>query len=192
MRRITNLIGSAALLASVCTVAATGSIASAATANKCGQLTLSAIKSYGFTKATGPKITQYNFTKSSANAANALGETIDFGAKALVISCVTPSDIAKLSVQAGGKKTWTAQQYMNWMVKDSAGAMKATPTAGTTSYLDFGNGKEDGLGSTVKSSSVRLDAFVFHSYIIMVQTAPVSAKPSAALTKFIKAAGMLF
>ena len=192
MRRITNLIGSAALLASVCTVAATGSIASAATANKCGQLTLSAIKSYGFTKATGPKITQYNFTKSSANAANALGETIDFGAKALVISCVTPSDIAKLSVQAGGKKTWTAQQYMNWMVKDSAGAMKATPTAGTTSYLDFGSGKEDGLGSTVKATSVRLDAFVFHNYILMIQTAPVSVKPSAALSAFIKAAGMMF
>ena len=192
MRRITNLIGSAALLASVCTVAATGSIASAATANKCGQLTLSAIKSYGFTKATGPKITQYNFMKPSANAKNALGETIDFGAKALVISCVTPSDIAKLSVQAGGKKTWTAQQYMNWMVKDSAGAMKATPTAGTTSYLDFGSGKEDGLGSTVKATSVRLDAFVFHNYILMIQTAPVSVKPSAALSAFIKAAGMMF
>lgn len=192
MRRITNLIGSFALLASVFTVAATGSIASASTTNKCGQLTLSTIKSYGFTKATGPKITQYNFTKSSANAANALGETIDFGARALVISCVTPSDIAKLSVQAGGKKTWTAQQYMNWMVKDSAGAMKATPTAGTTSYLDFGNGKEDGLGSTVKATSVRLDAFVFHNYILMIQTAPVSVKPSAALSAFIKAAGMMF
>ncbi len=192
MRRITNLIGSFALLASVFTVAATGSIASASTTNKCGQLTLSTIKSYGFTKATGPKITQYNFTKSSANAANALGETIDFGARALVISCVTPSDIAKLSVQAGGKKTWTAQQYMNWMVKDSAGAMKATPTAGTTSYLDFGNGKEDGLGSTVKATSVRLDAFVFHNYILMIQTAPLSVKPSAALSAFIKAAGMMF
>ena len=192
MRRFTNLLGSAALLASVLTVAATGSVASASTSNKCGQLTLSTIKSYGFTQATGPKITQYNFKKPSANANNALGETIDFGAKALVVSCVTPSDIAKLSVQAGGKKSWTAQQYMHWMVKDSAGAMKATPTAGTTSYLDFGNGKEDGLGSTVKASSVRLDAFVFHNYIVMVQTAPVSVKPSAALTKFIKAAGMIF
>ena len=192
MRRITTLLGSTALLASIFTVTATGSIASATTANKCGQLTLSAIKSYGFTKATGPKITQYNFKKESANAANALGETIDFGAKALVISCVTPSDIAKLSVQAGGNKSWTAARYMQWMVKDSAGAMKATPTVNTTSYLDFGSGKEDGLGSTVSSSSVRLDAFVFHKYIIMVQTAPVSVKPSAALTKFIKAAEMIF
>ncbi len=192
MRRITALIGSTALLAGSLTFAATGTIASAASANKCGQLTLSTIKSYGFSQATAPKITQYNYQKASANAMNALGETIDFGAKALVVSCVTPSDIAKLSVQAGGKKTWTAQRYMQWMVKDSDGAMTATPTVNTTSYLDFGNGKEDGLGSTMSAKSVRLDAFVFHKYIIMVQTAPVSVKPSAALTKFIKGCEAIF
>lgn len=191
MRRIINLIGSAALVAGALTVTTTGVVAGAAT-NKCGQITLSAVKSYGFTKATGPVITQYNYKKPSANAANSLGETIDFGAKALVVSCVAPSDIAKLSVQAGGKSTWTAARYMQWMVKDSAGAMKATPTANTTSYLDFGNGKEDGLGSTVSASSVRLDAFVFHNYIIMVQTAPVAVKPSAALVKFIKACETMF
>jgi hypothetical protein len=86
MRRFTTLIGSATLLASSLTVAVTDTVASAATDAKCAQLTLSTIKSYGFTKATGPVITQYNYKTAWANAMNALGETIDFGAKALVVS----------------------------------------------------------------------------------------------------------
>jgi hypothetical protein len=143
----------------------------------------------GFTQATGPVVTPYNYANMNKNAANALGTTYDFGANAIVIGCLSPSDIAKLSVQAQGsmKPALSAQQYMNYMVKQSAGAMNKTPVAGVNDYLDFGNGKEDGLGSTMKMGSVRLDAWVAGNYIFLGFSGPVkSPKPSTALVNFIK------
>jgi ribosomal protein L30E len=153
----------------------------------CASITKAVVVADGFKSATKPKITHYSYSKPASNAANALGTTIDFGPKALVVSCVSPADLKKLSVAAQGKMapTMSAASYMTYLVNQSAGAMKQTPVGGVSDYLDFGNGKEDGLGSTAKASSVRLDAWVAGNYIILTQTAPVSATPSPALLSFI-------
>ena len=138
----------------------------------------------GYKLATGPALTPYNFANTSANQANALGTTIDFGAKALVVGCVSPADIAKYS---GSKKpVMTATQYLASVVKASAGAMKKTAVGGVSDYLDFGNGKEDGVGSTSKAGSLRLDAWVAGKYVILTFSAPAVATPPAALLTFIK------
>jgi len=148
----------------------------------CASITKALMVSEGFTNATGPQVTPYNYADSGMNATNAVGTTIDFGAKAIVIGCVSPSDIAK-----SGSAKQTAQQYMDAMVKDSAGAMIKTPVAGVNDYLDFGNGKQDGLGSTSKMLSVRLDAWVAGKYVFFGFSGPVrSPKPSPALVNFIK------
>jgi hypothetical protein len=141
-------------------------------APSCASITKSLVVADGFKGATGPKITKYNYTKVSANPTNALGTTIDFGSKALVVACVSPADLKKLSVIAQGasKPTMTATQYMAYLVKTSAGAMTSTPVGGVTDYLDYGNGKEDGLGSTSKAGSV---------------IAPATSTPSKALLAFI-------
>jgi hypothetical protein len=154
----------------------------------CDALTMKLVKSDGFTKATGPKITMYNYTNAKKNATNALGETIDYGAKALVISCLSPQDIRQLSIQAQGKTkpTMTATQYMAYMVKQSQGAMTKTTLGGVDDYLDRGNGKEDGLGSTAKLGSVRLDAWIAGKYIVLAQSAPTDGVAAPAkIVKFI-------
>lgn len=186
MSRLLRSLPVVALLATSFSLTS-ASVASARTnPGHCSRLTLAVVKGDGFTKATPAMTTPYNYTKASANAANALGTTIDFGAKALVISCVSPADIAKLSVQAQGsmKPPMTAPQYMNYLVTQSDGAMKKTLVGGVADYLDYGNGKEDGLGSTSSAASVRLDAWVAGSYIVLAQTEP-AGPPSAALLKFI-------
>jgi hypothetical protein len=53
-------------------------------------------------------------------------------------------------------------------------------------YLDFGSGKKDGLGSTSKAGSVRLDAWVAGRFIVLTFTTPVSLTPSKALVHLIK------
>jgi hypothetical protein len=163
-------------------------VAAATPASSCATLTKSVVVADGFAGALGPKVSAYNYKKVSANPANALGTTIDFGAKALVVSCVSPADIKKLSVIAQGasKPVMSATQYMNYLVKTSQGAMKKTSVGGVADYLDFGNGKEDGLGSTSSAGSVRLDAWVTGNYVVLAQTAPASGTPSSALLAFIK------
>ena len=159
--------------------------AHAATATGCAAITKAPVVSDGYTAATGPTITPYNYTKTSANPANALGTTIDFGSKALVVGCVSPADIAKLVGK--GKPSMTADAYLQKMAKDSAGAMKKTMVGGVADYLDFGNGKEDGLGSTMSAGSIRLDAWVAGGkYIILTFSGPASSTPSKALLAFIK------
>ena len=187
MSRILRSALLVAVLAPMTIVASSAATAGASSmmSATCSSLTKSLVASKGFTQATGPVITPYNYTNASKNAPNALGTTYDFGAKALVVSCVSPSDIAKLSKQAG--KSMTAQQYMAYMVKQSAGAMNKTLVAGTNDYLDFGNGKEDGLGSTDKMGSVRLDAWVAGGYIFLGFSGPVtSPKASPAVQSLIK------
>ena len=157
--------------------------ASQAAAGSCSSITKALVVADGYKNATGPKITPYNFANTSANEANALGTTIDFGAKALVVGCVSPADIAKY---AGSMKSMTATQYLASVVKASAGAMKKTPVGGVADYLDFGNGKEDGVGSTSKAGSLRLDAWVAGKYVILTFSAPAVATPPAALLAFIK------
>jgi len=148
----------------------------------CAAITKALVVSDGFTAATGPVVTAYNYTNLKANAANALGTTIDFGAKALVVGCVSPADITKL---AG--KSMTADAYLQKMAKDSAGAMKKTMVGGVADYLDFGNGKEDGVGSVKTAGSIRLDAWVAGGkYIILTFSGPASSTPSKALLAFIK------
>lgn len=156
-------------------------------APSCASITKSLVVADGFKGATGPKITKYNYTKVSANPTNALGTTIDFGSKALVVACVSPADLKKLSVIAQGasKPTMTATQYMAYLVKTSAGAMTSTPVGGVTDYLDYGNGKEDGLGSTSKAGSVRLDAWVVGNFDVLTFIAPATSTPSKALLAFI-------
>jgi len=185
MRRVIGAL----VIASSLVPALVGSTAGAATSMAtCASITQSLVKSEGFTGAVGPTVTPYNYSNVNKNSANALGTTIDFGAKALVVGCVSPSDIAKLAVAVKGKGAkMTAKQYMTYMVQQSAGSMAATPVAGTTDYLDFGSGKEDGLGSTMTMSSVRLDAWVAGGYIFLGFSGPVTSnKASAPLVKFIQ------
>jgi hypothetical protein len=183
-----SLLAAALMSAPLTGVLASGAPAGATSTPSCSSLTQKVLVADGYTKATKPKITPYNYKKLSANAANALGTTIDFGAKALVVGCVSPSDIAKLSVIAQGKKkpTMTAQQYMHYLVKQSAGAMTKTKVGPVYDYLDFGNGKEDGLGSTSTASSVRLDAWVAGKFIVLTFSAPVVTPAPAKLVNFIK------
>ncbi len=156
-----------------------------AVTSSCAAITKAVVVADGYTAATGPKLTSYNYAKASANEANALGTTIDFGAKALVVGCVSPSDIAKLS-KAAGKPTMTASAYLSYMAAQSAGAMKKTPVGGVSDYLDFGNGKEDGVGSTSKAGSLRLDAWVAGKYIILTFSAPAVSPAPKPLLAFIK------
>lgn len=188
MRRTSILSTSAILIAGLITVSATFSLSANAATPSCSAITKSAVIADGYTKATGPVVTAYNYAKPSANAANSLGTTIDFGAKALVVACVSPADIKKLSVAAQGasKPAMTATQYMAYMVKQSAGAMTKKSVGGVSDYLDLGNGKEDGLGSTAKAGSLRLDAWVAGKFIILTFSAPATATPPKALLSFIK------
>ncbi len=185
-RTLTALAVSGALIApsvGVLAAQATPSSASSMMAT-CGSITKSLVVSEGFTKATGPVVTNYNYANPSKNEANALGQTRDFGKSSIVVSCVSPSDIKKLSAEAK-LKTTGATAYMKYLVAQSAGAMTKTPVAGVNDYLDFGNGKEDGVGSMIKAGSIRLDAWVAGNYIFLTFVNPASAKPSAALTNFI-------
>ena len=168
--------------------------AAGASSPTCASITKAVVVGDGYTLATGPKITAYNYKTVSANQANALGTTIDFGAKALVVGCVSPADIAKLSVTAQGKSkpAMTATQYLSYMAKQSAGAMKNTPVGGVADYLDLGNGKEDGVGSTLTAGSIRLDAWVAGGkFIILTFSAPASATPSQSLLAFITSTNTL-
>ncbi|HEY4898209.1 MAG TPA: hypothetical protein VIH79_00635 [Candidatus Nanopelagicaceae bacterium] len=161
--------------------------AQAATAS-CSSITKAVVVADGYKSTSGPTTTPYNFTNTSVNQANALGTTIDFGAKALVVGCVSPSDIAKFSVLAQGSKKpiMNATQYLAYVVKQSAGAMKKTAVGGVSDYLDFGNGKEDGVGSTANAGSLRLDAWVAGKFVILTFSAPAAATPPTALLSFIK------
>ena len=86
----------------------------------------------------------------------------------------------------------TATQYLSYMAKQSAGAMKNTPVGGVADYLDLGNGKEDGVGSTLTAGSIRLDAWVAGGkFIILTFSAPASATPSQSLLAFIKSTNTL-
>lgn len=186
---ITSLIISSSVLAP-----GVATLASATTTASCSQLTKTALATDGYVNATGPIVTAYNYTKTSANAANSLGTTLDFGSKALVVACISPSDIKKLSAIAQGsaKPTMTADQYMAYMVKHSAGAMKKTKVGVVNDYLDFGSGKEDGLGSTSTAGSVRLDAWVSGNFIFLTFSAPAVQVPAKPLLALIKTTGTMF
>lgn len=179
----------AVLAGSLLLVSSTVAVSTAANAaSSCSSITKQVVVADGFASATGPKVTAYNYAKASANAANALGTTLDFGAKALIVGCVSPADLVKLSVKAQGKgkPTMTATQYLAWLASKSGGAMKKTKVNGVWDYLDFGNGKEDGLGSLSTAKSIRLDAWVASSkYIILTFSAPATKTASAALNAFI-------
>ncbi|HEY5103562.1 MAG TPA: hypothetical protein VII65_00835 [Acidimicrobiales bacterium] len=179
------------LLTGIATISSgLGDTSGAATSvNACNKITKAVMVANGYSNAVSPSVTPYNYAKTSSNPANALGNTIDFGAKALVVGCVSPADIKKLSasVQGSSKTTMTTNEYMAYMVKQSGGAMTKTPVGGVSDYLDFGSGKEDGLGSTSTAGSIRLDAWVAGRYIILTFSAPASATPPKALLNFIKA-----
>ena len=178
-----NKITIALISLSLATSSLVVSSAAHAAGGNCSSITKAVVVADGYKTATSPKITPYNFANTSANEANAQGTTIDFGATALVVGCVSPADIAKYS---GGKKTVTATQYLASVVKASAGAMKKTMVGGVADYLDFGNGKEDGVGSTSKAGSLRLDSWVAGKYVIFTFSAPAVATPPAALVAFVK------
>jgi hypothetical protein len=80
----------------------------------------------------------------------------------------------------------TATQYLAYIVKGSAGAMKKTAVGGVSDFLDFGNGKEDGVGSLSTAGSLRLDAWVAGKYVVLTFSAPAAAVPSKSLLAFIK------
>ena len=185
--RITQVLTAAVVSAVVAGTGVIGMSAANAATPSCASITKVVVVKAGYTGATGPVVTHYNYAKPSANAANSLGTTLDFGPKALVVACVSPSDIVTLSKKAKGMKM-TADQYLAYMAKQSAGAMKKTTVGGVTDYLDFGNGKEDGLGSTASAGSIRLDSWVAGGkYIILTFSQPASAKPTTSLLNFIKA-----
>ena len=189
-KSLTGIVGSTVVLGA----GLLGMSSAGATTPSCASITKDVVVADGYTAATTPVVTKYNYKKPSANAANALGTTIDFGPKALVVGCVSPAGIAKLSAaaQGKGKPSMTATQYLDYMAKQSAGAMKKTLVSGVSDYLDFGNGKEDGLGSTATAGSVRLDAWVAaDKYIILTFSQPAAAVPPAALQSFIKTTNTL-
>ena len=161
--------------------------AAQAASGSCASITKALVSSDGYKLANAPAVTPYNFKNTSANQANALGTTIDFGVKALVVGCISPADIAKYSIAMNGKMkpVLSASQYMQYIVKQSAGAMKKTLVGGVNDYLDFGNGKEDGVGSLSKAGSLRLDAWVAGKYVILTFSAPAIAKAPAPLLHFI-------
>lgn len=190
-RHVGAVAGSLAVTATVALGAGVATSAASATtsSHSCASVTKAQMIAAGFTKATGPKITAYNDAKLSANAPNALGETIDFGSKALVVSCVTPTDLKALSIPAQGAKKppMSATAYLRYLVKTSGGSMSEQSIGSVVNYVDFGNGKEDGLGSTSTASSVRLDAFAAGSFLVLIQTAPVTIRPTATLRHAVTA-----
>jgi hypothetical protein len=187
MRRSLTILSSLALVVAPLTFAASTFNAATAGAStfSCNSITKSFVVADGFSHAKKPKITPYNYKKLSKNSVNALGTTIDFGKNALIVGCVSPKDIAKLSKIAKSSTTMTAAQYMAYVVKQSAGSMTATKVGPITDYLDYGNGKEDGLGSLSKSGGLRLDAWVSGNYIFLTFSQPPSTTPSTALMNFI-------
>lgn len=161
-------------------------VSGASAAKGCGALTLQAVKADGYTAATGPSVTPYNYANANANAANAVGTTIDFGKSALIVGCLDPAHLASAwKAQGFAGKATTAQAFMADLVAASQGAMTATKVGGVTDYLDYGNGKEDGLGSLSKAASLRLDAWVANGkYVVLTFSAP-AGPPSKALLRFI-------
>jgi hypothetical protein len=143
----------------------------------CTLITQRQVVAAGFSRATAPKITPFNSKNIGANPANSLGETIDFGARALVVGCASPADLRALSSASAGKSTPTmsASQYVEYLVKTSAGAMKSERIGGVAGFIDYGNGKEDGLGSTSTAGSVRLDTFAAGGYVINFFSSPISS-----------------
>jgi hypothetical protein len=193
-RRTFGLLAATALIVSPLIVTVGQSAPASAATATCSSLTKGAIASDGFKNVISPTITSYHYKRLSSNQPNALGTTIDFGPKAVVIACVSPKDISKLSsiAQGGSKPAMSAQQYMKYLVKQSAGAMKKTLVGGVNDYLDFGNGKEDGVGSLSTAGSIRLDAWVARGYIFLTFSQPASSTPSAALLKLIHSTGSTF
>jgi hypothetical protein len=186
-RRAFALLAASALTVGPLILSVSPSTPAGAATTSCSSITKRAIIAEGFKGAISPTITSYNFKKPSTNQPNALGTTIDFGSKAVVIACVSPTDIAKLSAfaKSGIKPVMTSQQYMNYLVKQSTGAMKKTLVGGVSDYLDFGNGKEDGVGSLSTAGSIRLDSWVAGGYIFLTFSQPATGTPSAALLKLI-------
>jgi hypothetical protein len=157
----------------------------ATAASGCGVLTSALVTSAGYTHALSPVVTPYNYTMTSANETNALGTTYDFGVHATVVSCVAPRDIKKLAKAAKVKNS--AAAYLAWMVKDSNGTMIPTTIGSTKDWVDYGNGKEDGLGSFVSDTSIRLDAFRAGRYIILIQTSPALTAAVPPLQRLVAA-----
>jgi hypothetical protein len=151
-------------------------VAGKPSAPSCQSITQAQAIATGFTGARAPKVSDFNDKKLAANPPNLLGETIDFGAKALVVGCAAPIDLKALSVTANGagKPVMTAAQYVQYLVRTSAGAMKSETIGGVPGYADYGNGREDGLGSTATAGSVRLDTFVAGNFVINFFSSPVS------------------
>ena len=184
--KASGLIAAAVVAGSLSLVSGAVNAGATTTMASCSNISKSLVIADGFTAAVTPTITPYNYANLSANQANAMGSTIDFGPKALVVSCVSPADVAKLAKIAKLPATTTAAQYMSYVVMQAAGAMKKTMVGGVADYLDFGNGKEDGIGSLSKAGSIRLDAWVApQGFLVFTFSQPASATPSAALLKFI-------
>ncbi len=80
----------------------------------------------------------------------------------------------------------TSTQYLHYLVRTSQGSMKQQPIAQINNYVDFGNGKEDGLGSTASANGVRLDSFVAGRFLVLTQSVPAAATPSKSLSSFAK------
>jgi hypothetical protein len=182
--KIRLALASLVLLGTTMTVTSAGA---ATPVTGCGLITHSLIKADGFDSSYGPVVTEYDYAHPSKNAANALGTTIDFGAKALVVACLDPDHLAAAwKVQGFSGKATNATDFMKNLVAASSGAMVKTKVGPVTDYLDYGNGKADGLGSVSTAKSLRLDAWVANGkYVILTFITPVSTKPSAALLNFI-------
>ncbi len=179
-------IASVLLVASTLTIAASVGASTAPTG--CNALTLALAKADGYSSATGPVVTPYNYKKGAHNAANAIGTTIDFGSKALVVGCLDPANLhnAWTAQQFSGTAT-TATAFMTKLVAAAQGAMTKTTVGPVTDYLDFGNGKEDGVGSLSTAKSLRLDAWVANGkYVIVTFSQPAAAVAPKALLAFMK------
>jgi hypothetical protein len=132
MRLVRFVTPIAALTAGVTGLVALPALSGSASATtkssapSCQSITRAQVIAAGFSGASAPTVTAFNDKKLTANPPNSLGETIDFGSKALAVGCATPTDLKALSVAANGasKPALTAPQYLQYLAKNSAGAMK--------------------------------------------------------------------
>ena len=134
----------------------------------------------GYTDATGPNVTAYNYTNKAANAANAVGTTLDFGPTSVVISCLAPSDLTKTATLLH-KPAFTPESYLAYM-KATIPGLQSQNIMGIPTLTRTVPGSTAGLGSMTKAAKLRVDAFMVRAdYVIIVESIPTLVSPGISL-----------
>lgn len=146
----------------------------------CKTISKALVVQSGYTSATAPKITPYNYTNKAANAAHAVGTTLDFGPTSVVVSCLAPSDLAKTATLLH-KPTFTPETYLAYM-KSTIPGLQQTSIMGIPALTRTVPGSVAGLGSMAKAPSLRVDAFMVRAdYVIIIESIPTLVSPGISL-----------